>query len=75
MQVREGGEGWSCLEGSPSMVGLPEKQCRRRMQRCRGSRRRWLCVEATGESRRVEPVWEESEKSGTAFDLMWEGVM
>lgn len=32
-------------------------------------------MEATGESRRVEPVWEESEKSGTAFDLMWEGVM
>lgn len=33
-----------------------------------------VCVEAAGESRRVELVWEESEKPGTAFDLMWERV-
>lgn len=32
-------------------------------------------MEAAGETMRMELVWEESEKSDTAFDLMGERVM
>jgi len=34
-----------------------------------------VAVEAAGESRRMEIAWEESEKQGPAFDLIWEGIV
>lgn len=34
-----------------------------------------VAVEAAGESRRMGIAWEESEKQGPAFDLIWERIV